>query len=131
MATQGGGEVGYTTYAWARRYARLDRIPRPLRRLAGRLTIAGKLHIDAGAANALAANRSLLAAGITSHEGSFQRGDAVEILSPEGVSIARGLVSYDSADLARIAGKRSDAIAAILGYAPRSAVVHRDQMVML
>lgn len=99
--------------------------------LAGRLTIAGKLHIDAGAANALAANRSLLAAGITRHEGSFQRGDAVEILSPDGAKLARGLVSYDSADLARIAGKRSDAIAAILGYAPRAAVVHRDQMVML
>jgi len=99
--------------------------------LAGRLTISGKLHIDSGAANALVANRSLLAAGITAHEGNFQRGDAVEILSPEGTAIARGLISYDSVDLARIVGQRSDAIAAILGYAPRSAVVHRDQMVML
>ena len=99
--------------------------------LAGRLTVAGKLHIDGGAARALASNRSLLAAGITAHEGNFQRGDAVEILSPEGTAIARGLISYDSADLQRIAGKRSDAIAAILGYAPRAAVVHRDQMVML
>lgn len=99
--------------------------------LAGRLTVAGRLHVDAGAANALKGNRSLLAAGITRLEGDFRRGDAVEVVAPEGEAVARGLVSYDSADLQRIAGKRSDAVAAILGYAPRAAVVHRDQMVML
>ncbi len=37
LSGDGGDEAfgGYTTYAWARRYAALDRIPRPLRRLAG------------------------------------------------------------------------------------------------
>ncbi len=99
--------------------------------LAGRLTVAGRLHVDAGAANALKVNRSLLAAGITGLEGDFRRGDAVEVVSPAGAPLARGLVSYDSGDLARIAGRRSDAIEGILGYAPRGAVVHRDQMVML
>ena len=36
LSGDGGDEAcaGYTTYAWARSYARFDRIPRPLRRLA-------------------------------------------------------------------------------------------------
>ncbi len=37
LSGDGGDEAfaGYTTYAWARRYAAMDRIPSPLRRLAG------------------------------------------------------------------------------------------------
>jgi asparagine synthase (glutamine-hydrolysing) len=37
LSGDGGDEAyaGYTTYAWARRYARLDRVPGALRRLAG------------------------------------------------------------------------------------------------
>src|SRR5262249_57571410 len=36
LSGDGGDELfaGYTTYAWARAYARFDRVPRPLRRLA-------------------------------------------------------------------------------------------------
>jgi glutamate 5-kinase len=99
--------------------------------LAGRMQVEGRLTIDSGALKALKAGKSLLAAGIIGVEGQFRRGDAVDVLSAEGKAVARGLVSYDAADARAIAGKRSDAIAAILGYAPRSAVVHRDQMVML
>lgn len=99
--------------------------------LAGRMHVAGRLHVDAGAANALASGGSLLAAGVLAVDGDFVRGDAVDVLEPGGSIIARGLVSYDARDLRAIAGKRRDAIADILGYAPRSAVVHRDQMVIL
>ncbi len=99
--------------------------------LVGRMVVAGRLRIDQGAAEALRRGRSLLAAGITAVEGVFARGDAVDVLDPEGRAIARGLVAYDAGEVARIAGRRSDAIAAILGYAPRAAVIHRDQMVML
>ncbi len=98
--------------------------------LAGRMQVAGTLHVDAGAATALAAGGSLLAAGVHAIEGDFSRGDAVDVMAPEHGIIARGLVSYDAKDLRVIAGKRRDAIAAILGYAPRSAVIHRDQMVV-
>jgi glutamate 5-kinase len=99
--------------------------------LAGRMQVVGRLHVDAGAATALAGGKSLLAAGVTRVEGDFHRGDAVDVLGPNGRPIARGLVAYDAADARAIAGKRSDAIAAILGYAPRSAMLHRDQLVML
>jgi len=99
--------------------------------LAGRLTAKGRIHVDAGAAKALGNGRSLLAAGATTVEGRFGRGDVVDIVGPGDAVIARGLAEYDADDAARIVGHRSDALAAILGYAPRGALVHRDHMVML
>ncbi len=53
LSGDGGDEAfaGYTTYAWARRYAGLDVIPRSLRRLAG--LPAGWLHPDHGAGRKL------------------------------------------------------------------------------
>ena len=108
------------------------RHPRPRAKawLTTRVRVAGRLHVDAGAAAALASGSSLLAAGTLGVEGDFRRGDPVDILA-DGRAIARGLAAYDAADAALIAGKRSDAHADILGYAPRSALVHRDHMVVL
>lgn len=99
--------------------------------IAGRMKIAGELQVDDGAVTALRTGKSLLAPGITHVEGTFRRGDAVNVVGPDGARLARGLVGYDIDDLRRIAGKRRDAAAAILGYAPRNAVIHRDQLVML
>lgn len=99
--------------------------------LAGRMTARGRITVDAGAEAALAKGSSLLAAGATAVDGRFVRGDVVEILGPSGEIIARGLAEYDAAEVARIMGLRSDAIADVLGHAPRSAVVHRDQLVLL
>jgi len=99
--------------------------------LGGRLRLKGALVIDAGAARALATGSSLLAAGITGVEGEFQRGDAVAVRSEDGSVLAHGLAEYDALECARLMGRQSADHAAILGYAPRSAVVHRDQMVVL
>jgi len=99
--------------------------------LAGRMTARGRITVDAGAQAALAKGSSLLAAGATAVDGKFLRGDVIEILNAGGETIARGLAEYDAGDAARIMGLRSDAIAEVLGYAPRSSLVHRDQMVML
>ncbi len=99
--------------------------------LGGRLRLKGALVIDAGAARALATGSSLLAAGITGVEGEFQRGDAVAVRSEDGSVLAHGLAEYDALECARLMGRQSADQAAILGYAPRSAVVHRDQMVVL
>ncbi len=98
--------------------------------LAGRLTVHGTLTIDAGAAAALARGKSLLAAGVTSVEGQFARGDVVAIASPKGV-IGRGLAGYDAGDAAAILGLRNETQAAALGYAPRAAMVHADHLVLL
>ena len=99
--------------------------------LGGRLRLKGALVIDAGAALALGKGSSLLAAGIVAVEGEFQRGDAVAVRAEDGTVLAHGLAEYDALECARLMGRQSSEHSAILGYAPRSAVVHRDQMVVL
>ena len=86
--------------------------------------------MDAGAARAVGEGRSLLAAGAVTVAGTFARGDLVTIAGPEG-PIARGLSEYDSAEAFRLLGRRSDEQEAILGYAPRAALVHRNHMALL
>ena len=98
--------------------------------LSGRATVAGSIIVDAGAAAALATGASLLPAGATAAMGDFKRGDVVDIAGPTG-AIARGLSEYDADDARRILGCRSDAVAVILGHAPRAALVHRDHLVLL
>ncbi|MCJ2180288.1 glutamate 5-kinase [Novosphingobium album (ex Hu et al. 2023)] len=98
--------------------------------LGGRLRLKGSLVVDAGAAAALERGSSLLAKGITEVEGVFERGDPVAIVDGAGQVLAHGLSEYDAAECAAITGMHSSEQAAVLGYAPRSAVVHRDQMVL-
>ncbi|WP_085811108.1 glutamate 5-kinase [Sphingomonas sp. TZW2008] len=98
--------------------------------LSGRLTVKGTIRIDAGAASALAAGRSLLAAGATAIDGRFVRGDVVAIEGPAGV-IARGLAEYDAAEVTLLLGRRSEEHEVLLGYAPRAALVHRNHMALL
>ncbi|BCH21914.1 glutamate 5-kinase [Mesorhizobium sp. L-8-3] len=98
--------------------------------IAGQLEPAGRLVVDAGAVGALLSGKSLLPAGVKQVAGSFSRGDTVAILGPEGREIARGLVAYDAADAVRIAGLKTAEIATVLGYEARSAMVHRDDLVV-
>ncbi len=90
----------------------------------------GEVTVDAGAVTALAAGKSLLPAGVKKVTGSFGRGDPVAILGPDGVVLGKGLVRYTAAEAKAIAGHRSGEIEAILGYAGRAALVHRDDMVV-
>ena len=98
--------------------------------IAGQLEPKGTVEIDAGAERALLSGKSLLPAGVRRVEGGFERGDAVLIRGPDGRELGRGLVAYTREDAARIIGKRTSEIAAILGYAGRAALVHRDDMVL-
>ncbi|OYQ26167.1 glutamate 5-kinase [Sandarakinorhabdus cyanobacteriorum] len=99
--------------------------------LAGRITVAGTLQVDAGAAAALKRGASLLAAGVTGVDGKFRRGDVVAILGPAGELLGRGLAAYDAADAMAIRGRRNDDQAGVLGYAPRAALVHADHLVLI
>jgi glutamate 5-kinase len=99
--------------------------------IAGALAPLGTLTVDAGAAKALQAGRSLLPAGVRAAEGNFQRGDPVVIVGPDGTPLARGLSAYGSSDAQRIIGHRSVEIEAILGWRGRDEIVHRDDLVLL
>jgi len=91
----------------------------------------GSLHIDAGAVAALKRDASLLSAGVVRTEGEFTRGDLVSLVAPEGGLVGQGLVSYSSADAVKLQGCDMREAEQILGYVGRSALIHRDDLVLL
>ncbi|NEO03961.1 MAG: glutamate 5-kinase, partial [Moorea sp. SIO3I7] len=48
-----------------------------------------------------------------------------------GKEIARGLVNYNSNELHKIRGQKSEQILTILGYKGAETVVHRDNLVLM
>lgn len=90
-----------------------------------------RLVIDDGAVQALFGGSSLLPIGLKSVHGAFERGGIVRVLDMQGREIARGLVNYSAADLARISSHHSNEIEKILGYAYGDEVIHRNNMVQL
>jgi glutamate 5-kinase len=92
------------------------------------LNPAGRVLVDDGARRALCSdNRSLLPAGVRGVEGSFDGDDAVEIVGPDGVPFAKGLVRYPAAALRRVAGRQTSQLDEGLPHE----VVHRDDLVVL
>jgi len=110
-----------------------DVTPETARRqwLAGALRPTGSVRVDAGAERALKSGKSLLAAGVTAVAGRFERGDAVDVIGPDGATIARGVSAYSSEDATRLIGQKSDAFEAILGFRGRPALIHVDDMVLV
>ena len=98
--------------------------------IAGSLAVTGRLHLDSGAARAVQAGRSLLAAGITQVEGHFERGSAIRLVDSAGQPFATALAGYDSHECRLIAGKQSDDIEAALGYKRGVALVHATDLVL-
>jgi glutamate 5-kinase len=78
----------------------------------------------------LKSGNSLLPAGITDVTGEFKRGDPVQIEAPDGTPLGKGLARYTAPEARAIAGHRSQEIEAILGYAGRADLIHRDDMAL-
>jgi glutamate 5-kinase len=109
-----------------------DRVTARKHWIAFTLKPGGDIGVDEGAAKALTQRgKSLLPRGIVEVEGVWGVGDAVRIVDPGGVEVARGLSRYSSQDVARIAGKRSDEIVGVIGHWFGDAVIHRDDMVLM
>ena len=98
--------------------------------IAGSLEPRGTLVIDGGAVKALRSGKSLLPAGVVKVEGRFGRGDAVLVRGPDGHEIGRGLIAFDAEDAERIKGRSSADIPAIVGFAGRTEMIHRDDLVL-
>lgn len=92
----------------------------------------GALHIDQGAVRKLVTGgASLLPVGVVRVEHDFERGATLSIYAPDGSEIAHGLSNYNSDDLRRLCGVKSNRISEILGYSYGDAVIHRNNMVLL
>ena len=92
----------------------------------------GRIFLDAGAVRAVTERRaSLLPAGITGVTGTFVGGDPVDLVDPDGVPVARGLVNYDADELPDLLGRSTRDLARELGASYEREVVHRDDLVLL
>jgi glutamate 5-kinase len=92
----------------------------------------GRISLDAGAVRAVTERRaSLLPAGITGVTGTFVGGDPVDLVDPDGVPVARGLVNYDADELPDLLGRSTRDLARELGASYEREVVHRDDLVLL
>jgi len=91
----------------------------------------GALQIDAGAQEAvLRKGKSLLPSGIVAVEGEFGIGAPVEFKRGNSDVLGIGLVNYNSADIRKIMGLRSNRIKSVLGYKPYDEVIHRDNLAL-
>ncbi len=92
----------------------------------------GSLRLDAGAVEAVVQRRaSLLPAGITGVEGTFDAGDPGNRCDESSHVVARGLVNYDAAEIPGLMGRSTRWLASKLGQEYEREVVHRDDLVIL
>ncbi len=69
--------------------------------------------------------------GIADIEGDFDLGDAVSCVDRAGVTLAKGLVNYNSADIRKIKGLKTSQISQVLGYKDYDEVIHRNNLVII
>jgi glutamate 5-kinase len=91
----------------------------------------GQLYLDQGAVDAVVGRHaSLLPAGITKAEGSFEPGDPVDLCAPDGAVVARGLVNFDSTEMPTLMGRSTRWLARERGHEYEREIIHRDDMVV-
>uniref|UniRef100_A0A7S2ZSR4 PUA domain-containing protein n=1 Tax=Rhodosorus marinus TaxID=101924 RepID=A0A7S2ZSR4_9RHOD len=95
------------------------------------LVPSGGIEIDAGAVRAVINKKSLFAVGVKKIVGTFFQDGAIRLYNKEGSEIGRAISNYDSSDLMKILGSKSNQIEDILGNrAGPEEVVHRDNLVL-
>lgn len=82
----------------------------------------GRVTLDAGAVRAITRlKKSLLPVGVREIEGSFTAGEAVEVVDPQGRSIAKGIARISASDCRRLRASTE----------PTTELIHRDDLVVL
>jgi glutamate 5-kinase len=90
----------------------------------------GEIVVDEGAARVLREHgSSLLPVGIASVSGSFEVGDAVEVVT-DGETIGKGISDYSSRELSRVIGMKTEQVRELIPHAADE-VINRDRFVLL
>jgi glutamate 5-kinase len=91
----------------------------------------GRILVDDGAVKAIRDNgKSLLPSGIINAEGTFERGDTLDICDSNGNVFARGLTNFDNKDIVKLKGAQSSEISGILKRDADTEIIHRDNLVV-
>ncbi|MBR2435421.1 MAG: glutamate 5-kinase [Lentisphaeria bacterium] len=94
--------------------------------------VSGVLTVDEGAKRAIERRAgSLLPSGVTKVEGTFKRGDVLEIRDSAGDVIARGQTNFSSAECRKLAGCHSNEIRGILGCDAEEEIIHRNSLAVV
>ena len=108
-----------------------SRRPARIRHIAVGARQRGALVVNDGALRALMGEKaSLLPIGVVGVEGTFDKGDVVEIRDGSGRVHGRGLVNYPADACRKLAGRHSEDIDAVLGWRGYDALITRDNLVM-
>jgi glutamate 5-kinase len=92
----------------------------------------GSLRLDPGAVEAVVKRHaSLLPAGLTGVDGTFDAGDPVDLRDENNTVVARGLVNYDATEIPGLMGRSTRWLASKLGPEYEREIVHRDDLVIL
>jgi glutamate 5-kinase len=90
----------------------------------------GEIVVDRGAARVLREHgSSLLPVGIAEVHGSFEVGDAVEVVT-DGETIGKGISDYSSRELSRVIGMKTEQVRELIPHAADE-VINRDRFVLL
>lgn len=90
----------------------------------------GKIYVDKGAEEAILYNgKSLLPAGVFKIQGTFDKGDVVEVIGVSGL-LGKGEVRYSSEQLKQEIAKRADE-RKTEAFVPAIEVIHRDKWVQV
>lgn len=92
---------------------------------------AGTITVDKGAEKALRSHKSLLPSGMIGVTGVFHEGDVVNILDVTGKAFAKAVPYFDSTELIRLIGCRSEDIPKKLGGGKKEMVFRPDDLVFL
>lgn len=91
----------------------------------------GTLTLDEGACAAvIKRGASVLPVGVIATEGTYDAGDVVNVVTPEGTLIGRGTVRYSSDDMVRVRGLKLDVIARFMPDKDGVPAIHRDELLV-
>lgn len=92
----------------------------------------GSIQVDEGAAKALMEEgKSLLAKGIITTEGTWERKEIVRIVDVLGEEIARGVAELSSEEVQKVKGLHSEIMLELISDFEGEEVVHRDNMTLM
>ena len=93
--------------------------------------VRGTLTLDEGACAAvIKRGASVLPVGVIATEGTYDAGDVVNVVTPEGALIGRGTVRYSSDEMVRVRGLKLDVIARFMPEKDGQPAIHRDELLV-
>ena len=93
--------------------------------------VRGTLTLDEGACAAvIKRGASVLPVGVVATEGSYAAGDVVNVVTPQGTLIGRGIARYSSDEMVRVHGLKLDVIARFMPEKEGQPAIHRDELLV-